>query len=563
MNKQHWDIVIIGAGVSGIGAAVRLLQQGFTDFVILEKYDDLGGTWRDNTYPGCACDVPSALYSYSFAQKPDWSRAFAGQAEILDYVHNTARQQGVKPFIRYGVTVEDSRWSEQQQQWQLQTAQGTIVANKLISAVGYLHEPIMPALPGLKDFPGEVFHSSRWNHNCDLTGKRVAVIGTGASAIQFIPEIQPQVHTLSVFQRTPQWILPKPDHRIPAIERAFFNLPLTLNSWRKILYGALEIFGVGFRRPGLLKVVQKLAERHLQRKVKDAELRAKLTPDYTLGCKRVLLSNNYYPAMSKLNVNLHATGVAEIRDNRVVGQDGSEAEADVIILGTGFHVSDVPIAGHVFGRDGRSLDQVWGGSPEAYRGTCVHNFPNFFLILGPNLAIGNNSAFVVIEAQLNYILGALQTMRRNQLQTLEVKATVQQDYNQLVQAGLQTTVWNTGGCSSYYLDKNGKNSIGFPWSSNRMQALLKHFDPASYQTLAQVDWLAAQQPVRAVAAARPRRSTQMAAEGAPSDGSSEKNSTAKTSPVKKAAAKKPAAKATATKTTARTRRRKNTEESDA
>ncbi|MCA6064924.1 flavin-containing monooxygenase [Thalassolituus marinus] len=507
MEKQHWDIVIIGAGVSGIGAAVRLLQQGFTDFIVLEKYDELGGTWRDNTYPGCACDVPSALYSYSFAQKPDWSRAFAGQAEILDYVHNTADKQGVKPFIRYGVDVQASRWNDAQQQWQLQTSAGDISANKLISAVGYLHEPIMPNLPGLSEFPGKVFHSSRWDHECDLRDKKVAVIGTGASAIQFIPEIQPQVNKLSVFQRTPQWILPKPDHRIPAIERAFFRIPLTLNSWRKILYAGLEVFGIGFRRPGLLKVVQKLAQRHLNSSIKDPQLRAKLTPDYTLGCKRVLLSNNYYPAMAKLNVDLHATGVEQIRGNKVVGQDGSEAEADVIILGTGFHVSDVPIAAQVFGRDGRSLEDIWQGSPQAYRGTCVNNFPNFFLILGPNLAIGNNSAFVVIESQLNYIMGAMQVMQRNQLQTVEVCAQKQDDYNQLVQDELQKTVWNTGGCSSYYLDKNGRNSIGFPWSSNRMQALLRHFDPESYQTLAKVDWQAQQADVVAEKLARKRRTT--------------------------------------------------------
>lgn len=485
MKKHHWDIVIIGAGVSGIGAAVRLLQQGFSDFVILEKYDDLGGTWRDNTYPGCACDVPSALYSYSFAQKPDWSRAFAGQPEILKYVHATAEQQGVKPFIRYGVNVEESRWQEQQQQWRLQTSIGEVSANKLISAVGYLHEPIMPALPGLDSFNGEVFHSSRWNHDCDLTGKRVAVIGTGASAIQFIPEIQPRVKQLSVFQRTPQWILPKPDHRIPAIERAFFRLPLTLNSWRKILYGALEVFGIGFRRPGLLKIVQKLAHHHVKRRIKDPLLRQKLTPDYTLGCKRVLLSNNYYPALAQENVEVLATGVQEIQGNTLIGADGSRAEADVIILGTGFHVSDVPIAEKVYGRDGKTLDQTWQGSPQAYRGTTIHNYPNFFLILGPNLAIGNNSAFIVIESQLNYIVGALTAMRRNQLQTLEVKQPVQQQYNEVVQQALQTTVWNTGGCSSYYLDKNGKNSIGFPWSSNRMQRLLKQFDLASYSGFSQ------------------------------------------------------------------------------
>ena len=496
MTNTHRDIVIIGAGVSGIGAAVRLLEQGITDFVVLEKYQNLGGTWRDNTYPGCACDVPSALYSYSFAQKPDWSRAFAGQAEILAYVDETAERFGVKPFIRYGVDVKTSRWSEEQQHWCVETSAGTFTANKLISAVGYLHEPIMPKLPGLETFSGPVFHSSRWQHDVDLTGKRVAVIGTGASAIQFIPEIQPAVSELHVFQRTPQWILPKPDHRIPAIERGFFRLPFTLSNWRRILYAGLEVFGLGFRHPALLKVVQKLAHAHLKARIKNPELRARLTPDYTLGCKRVLLSNNYYPALAQPNVQVYATGVREVQGNTLVGSDGSRAEADVIILGTGFHVSDVPIAAQVFGRDGRSLDQVWQGSPEAYRGTCVHNFPNFFLILGPNLAIGNNSAFIVIESQLNYMMDALQVMQRNRLKTVEVSAQVQQKYNAVVQRDLQRTVWNTGGCSSYYLDKNGKNSIGFPWSSNRMQTLLKTFDPASYHTLSEADWQAQVAPVR-------------------------------------------------------------------
>ncbi|TVV45954.1 NAD(P)/FAD-dependent oxidoreductase [Thalassolituus sp. C2-1] len=494
MKKTHWDTIIIGAGVSGIGAAIKLLEQGFSDFLILEKYPDLGGCWRDNTYPGCACDVPSALYSYSFAQKPDWSRAFAPQAEILSYVRSTAERFGITPFIRYGIAVEDSFWQEESQQWLIKTAEGDVktelTANKIISAVGYLHEPIMPKLPGLKEFNGEVFHSSRWNHDCDLSGKRVAVIGTGASAIQFVPEIQPKVGKLSIFQRTPQWILPKPDHRIPAVERAFFRLPLTLNSWRKLIYTGFEAFGVGFRKPLLLKWMQKIATAHINRKIKDPVLRRKLTPDYTMGCKRVLLSNNYYPAVAQSNVEVLATGVKEIRGNTVVGQDGSEAEVDVIILGTGFHVSDVPIARHVHGRDGRSLDDVWQGSPEAYRGTCIHNFPNFFLILGPNLAIGHNSAFIVIEAQINYIMGAIKTMQRNQLQTLEVKAEVQQGYNQRVQQELQGTVWNTGGCSSYYLDQNGKNSIGFPWSTYRMRQLLSRFDMASYVGLAKVDWVA-------------------------------------------------------------------------
>ncbi len=480
MSKQHWDIVIIGAGASGLGAAMRLLKAGFTDFVILEKNKGLGGTWRDNTYPGCACDVPSALYSYSFAQKKDWSRTFAGQKEILQYLQKTSEEAGILPFINFETTVENSNWNESQQCWELETSSGNMKANKIIMGVGYLHEPIIPDLPGIDSFNGELFHSSQWDHECDMKGKRVAVIGTGASAIQFIPQIQPDVSELHVFQRTAQWILPKPDYRISAIEKMFYRLPFTLGTLRNVLYNILEIFGIGFRKPSMLKRIQKIAEAHIKSKVKDKELRKKLTPDYTLGCKRVLFSNNYYQSLTKDNVDVYHTGVKEIRGNTVVGQDGSETEVDIIILGTGFHVSDASHIKKAFGRDGRSLDECWQGSPEAYKGTCIHNFPNVFVILGPNLAIGNNSAFIVIEAQLNYIIDAMETMKHNKLQTLEVKAEFQKQYNETVQNELQTTVWNAGGCSSYYLDKNGKNSIGFPWSSNRMKKILNTFDIDAY-----------------------------------------------------------------------------------
>ena len=489
MAKQEshpmYDVIVIGAGVSGVGAGVRLLEEGIENFTILEKAADLGGTWRDNTYPGCACDVPSALYSYSFAQKPDWSRAFAGQAEILDYVRGVAQDNKLTGHIQFEQPVEHAQWNEDKMHWVVETPSHRFYTRTLISCAGYLHEPIIPNIPGLNNFQGKVFHSSRWDHDHDLTGERVAVIGTGASAIQFVPEIQPKVAKLSVFQRTPQWILPKPDHAIPDIERRFFELPMALQTWRSLLFGGFESFGVGFRHPSLLEQFQKIGMAHLKRSVKDPALRDKLTPDYTLGCKRVLMSNNYYPALTKPNVEVFATGLKEVRGNRVIGQDGSEQEVDTIILGTGFFVTEPPIAEKIHNHAGQSLSQHWADGMQAYRGTTISGFPNSFMVLGPNLGIGHNSAFVVIEAQLNYIISALKTMREKKLTKVNVLPDIQQSYNARVQEALQGTVWNTGGCSSYYLDKNGFNSVGFPWSSLKMKRLLREFDHRNYEMTAE------------------------------------------------------------------------------
>ena len=479
-NTPIYDVLIVGAGISGIGLGIRLREADFDNFVILEKAADLGGTWRDNTYPGCACDVPSALYSYSFAQKPDWSRAFAGQAEILNYVRDTANRHNIPGFIRFNQAVERAQWRESKNLWEVQTGDQLYLARTVVTCSGYLHEPIIPNIPGLKDFQGKLFHSSRWDHDHDLSGERVAVIGTGASAIQFVPEIQPKVQQLTLFQRTPQWVLPKPDHPIPKIEENFFRLPFTLNAWRKMLYGGFETFGIGFRKPTLLRQIQKLGEAHIRLAIKDPALRAKLTPDYTLGCKRVLMSNQYYPALNQANVDVFATGLKEVRGNTLVGQDGSECDVDTIILGTGFFVTEPPIADHIFNDAGESLSQMWQDGMQAYRGTTIAGLPNAFMVLGPNLGIGHNSAFIVIEAQINYILSTLQTMRDQQLSRVEVKADSQKAYNRKVQKDLQGTVWNTGGCSSYYLDKNGFNSVGFPWSTLEMQRLLKDFDAGSY-----------------------------------------------------------------------------------
>ncbi|MCA9574924.1 MAG: NAD(P)/FAD-dependent oxidoreductase [Myxococcales bacterium] len=479
-HEQAVDVLIIGAGISGIGAAIVLREHGFDDVLILEKADALGGTWRDNTYPGCACDVPSALYSYSFAQRADWSRAFAGQAEILAYVQDTAERFGVLDRIRFGEPLESAKWDDARGRWTVRTTRGSYAARILISCAGYLHEPQLPDVLGLSAFEGPVFHSSRWDHGVDLRGKRVAVVGTGASAVQFVPQIQPDVAELVLFQRTPHWVLPKPNPSMPAASQQLLDLPRAKETLRAMLYRGFEGFGVGFRHPELLRRLQFLGEAHIARAVRDPALREVLTPRYTLGCKRVLLSNDYYPALAQPNVTVLPTGLGAVRGDVVVGSDGTERRADVIILGTGFHVSDPPIAERIQRADGHTLAQVWSGSPEAHRGTAIAGFPNAFLVLGPNLAIGNNSAFVVIESQLRYITAALSWMRRTHTDVVEVRADRQAAYNAEVQRDLASTVWNTGGCQSYYLDANGRNSIGFPWSTDRMQALLAEFDHDNY-----------------------------------------------------------------------------------
>ncbi|GLZ31565.1 cyclohexanone monooxygenase [Lentzea sp. NBRC 105346] len=445
---------MIGAGPAGIGAAIRLREQGF-DVEVLEKSHDLGGTWRDNTYPGCACDIPSSLYSYSFA--PDtWSRAFAGQAEILAYLRRTASKHGIEP--RYGVEVESAEWDGAR--W---VVNGEITARAIVSATGPWHEPLIPDLPG--DFGGEVFHSARWNHDYDLTNKRVAVVGTGASAIQFVPEIQPLVERLYLFQRTPAWVLPKPTLKLP----------------RKVVYGLLELFSFGFRHPACMKVVQQLGVLTLARAIKDRELRSALTPDFVLGCKRLLMSNTYYPALTRPNVEVLPHAVREFTANGVIGGDGVERKLDALIFATGFHFSDPPIAKKVTA-GGRSLADVWQGSPQAYLGTSVHGFPNLFLLLGPNLGTGHSSAFTIIETQLNYITSALRSMRDRDWPVVDVRPEVQEAFNTEVQRALQRTVYNAGGCVSYYLDANGRNSTMWPWSTIRMTRRIREFAPDDYLT---------------------------------------------------------------------------------
>ena len=478
---NHHAIIIIGAGPSGIGAAIRLLASGRRDFVILEKADAVGGTWRDNTYPGCACDVPSALYSYSFAPNRDWSRVFAGQGEIRAYLERVAADHGVPAHVRFSTELVSARWQPATRRWRLETSAGQYTCDVLISASGPWHAPKIPRIDGDATFPGHRFHSARWDHGYDLRGKRVAVVGTGASAIQFVPEIQPQVAALHLFQRTAQWVLPKPDRALSSRERWLMrHAPGADRALRATEYALLETMGAGFRHPRLLAQVQRLGQRHLARAVADPALRARLTPDYQLGCKRILMSNSYYPAVAQPNVTVHATAVARIDGPRVIGADGAVAEVDAIIYGTGFHILDMPIADRVYDADGRTMAGRWAGTPRAYLGTTVSGFPNFFMLLGPSLGTGHSSAFTILEAQLDYVLGALEHLRASGRAAVDVRAEVQAAYIAEVQDALPRTAYAAGGCASYYVDDNGVNSFSWPWSTPAMQRRLARFDPAAY-----------------------------------------------------------------------------------
>ena len=482
MEQRHFAVLVIGAGASGLGAAIRLGQAGVDDLAVLEKAESVGGTWRDNTYPGCACDVPSALYSYSFAPNPEWTRAFAGQPEIREYLQRTADSHGITERIRFGVEVTRAQWNDRDERWELETTKGPYTARILVAGTGPWHEPLVPDLPGLDGFPGEVFHSARWNHDLDLTGKRVAVVGTGASAVQFVPEIVAKVARLHLFQRTAQWVLPKPDHYVPGLERFLLRrFPALQRALRSAEYGAMETLGLGFRHPWLLRQVQRIGLAHLRATVKDPVLRKALTPDYTLGCKRLLMSNTYYRALTKSTVDVHPTAVREVVGNRVLGEDGSAAEVDAIIFGTGFHILDMPVATRVFDGEGRSLDDHWQGSPQAYRGTTVAGFPNLYLLLGPSLGTGHTSAFMILEAQLRHTVDAVSRTLREGWSSVRVRPAAQAAFNAEVQAALPGTVYQSGGCSSYYTDVNGRNSFSWPFSTGRLRSQVGEFAEADYE----------------------------------------------------------------------------------
>jgi cation diffusion facilitator CzcD-associated flavoprotein CzcO len=478
-------VAIVGSGFSGLGMAVGLLEDGERNFVILETADDIGGTWRDNVYPGCACDVPSHMYSFSFAPNPNWSRSFATQPEIWAYQQQVVERFGLRPYVRTRAEVTSATWHEDEQRWHVQTPRGSLRAQFLVAGTGPLCEPKYPDLPGLDTFEGTVFHSARWRHDHDLTGERIAVIGTGASAIQFVPKIQPKAQSLVLFQRTPPWVLPRPDRRITRAERWLFRrLPVTQRLARLGVYLTRESFVLSFNHVGALRgLPRQVGLAHLKRSIPhDDELRAKLTPDYEVGCKRVLISNDYLPALNAPNADVVTSGIREVRPHSIVDHDGVEHEVDTIIHGTGFHVTDQPIAERLRGADGRLLAEHWQQGMEAYRGTTIEGFPNLFMLVGPNTGLGHNSIIYMIESQVRYVRDALRRARRGRFGAVTPKPAAVQADNDEVQRRLQGTVWTEGGCASWYMDARGRNTTLWPDFTFLYRRRVARFDEEQYET---------------------------------------------------------------------------------
>jgi cation diffusion facilitator CzcD-associated flavoprotein CzcO len=470
-------VAIIGTGFSGLCTAIELKANGIDDFVVLERADELGGTWQANTYPGAQCDIPSIIYSFSFAPNPQWTRLFPLQLEIRDYLRRCADQFDVTEHIRFRHDVLDAVWDDDTQTWILDTSHGTIHAQYLVAAVGPFSEPATPKIPGLATFEGAVFHSASWNHDEDLTGRRVAVIGTGASAVQFIPHLQRKVLHLSVFQRTPTWILPHPDQPIGPTQKAIFGrVPFTQRVVRRATNLLFESFVPGFvYRPAFLKIFEAIARTHLRHQVTDPHLRQRLTPEYHLGCKRPTLSNAYYPALTQPNVDVITDGIIEVRKNSIVTADGTEHHVDTIILGTGFQMTEHPGLGRIRGRSGDSLNQVWSGDPKAYLGTVVSGFPNLFIPMGPN-SLNYNSATVTIEAQAHYILSCIHAAEKQGIRAIDVRPEVQEAFVDRVDRRMQTSVWNSGGCGSFYLSDSGRNIAWWPWFAWQFARRTKRVD---------------------------------------------------------------------------------------
>jgi cation diffusion facilitator CzcD-associated flavoprotein CzcO len=487
------DTVVVGSGFAGIGAAIQLLKDGRRDFVVLERADDVGGVWRDNDYPGCRCDVPSHLYAFSFAPNPDWTASFSPQPEIKAYLRRTAADFGVLPHLHTGVELLDARWDDVAQHWQLTTNRGDITARVLVLGNGGLSEPSVPDLPGLQNFAGTTFHSATWNWDHDLRGRRVAVVGTGASSIQFVPHVQREAGHMTLFQRTAPWVMPRRDRQLGRFERAAYRrFPFLQRIMRAGLYCGREWLVVGFAKaPSILRLGERQALRFLAKQVPDPELRKKLTPHYRLGCKRILLANDYYPALTAPNAEVVTDRIVEVLPRTIVTEsaDGtrSEHEVDTIIFGTGFHVTDPPIASRLRGKDGRTLAEHWSGGMSAHRGLTVAGFPNMFFLVGPNTGLGHNSIVLMIEAQLRYLLNMLKQMDSSGVVAIEPRVEVQAAYNERIQRGIAGTVWNTGGCASWYLDANGRNTVLWPTFTFTFHRQMWTADLAEYDARPRVD----------------------------------------------------------------------------
>jgi len=485
----HVRALLVGAGFSGLGMAIKLEDAGVSDFLVVEKGPDVGGTWRDNSYPGAACDVPSQLYSFSFAPNPEWTSAFSRQPEIQAYIRKVAEDSGTLDRFAFETTVQSAAWDDTTQRWLVQTSRGEVSAQFLIPGCGPLNEPKLPDIDGIETFQGEIFHSSRWNHDADLTGQRIAVIGTGASAIQIVPELQQVAGRLDVYQRTAPWIIPRNDRRYTGVEKALFKrVPLAQKAYRAAIYATLESRVPAFTRvPAVMKPASVVARWNITRGIKDPDLRRKVTPDFTMGCKRILISNAYYPALDSDNVDLVTDPIAKITGSSIVTQDGVEREIDVLVVATGFHTTDMPIAEQLTGADGRTLADVWAAEGQgAYKGTSVTGFPNLLFLVGPNTGLGHSSMVYIIESQVRYVTDIVRTAVEEGIGALEPRPEAQAAWNADLQKRMRPTVWLTGGCSSWYLDEHGNNTTLWPRQTFTFRRLLARFDRDAYVTHAPV-----------------------------------------------------------------------------
>jgi cation diffusion facilitator CzcD-associated flavoprotein CzcO len=481
----HTDhIVIVGAGFAGLGMAIRLKQEGIDDFTIFERADRLGGTWRDNTYPGIACDIPSPLYSYSFEPNPGWTRLFAPQDEILAYLERCADKYRVRPHIRFGTAVTGASFDERSGLWSITTSQGsTLTARVLVSGSGHaLTQPVYPDVPGRERFRGKTMHSSRWDHGYSLAGKSVAVVGTGASAIQIVPSIAGDVGRMHVFQRTAAWVQPKPDRPFSEREQRWMrDRPYLQTFLRRAVYWALESTAFGYVvEPRINRLRELACLRFLRESVSDPVLRAKLTPNFRLGCKRILISSDYYRVLQQDNVELVTDAIAEIREHSVVTSDGKERPLDAIVYATGYEAAEVKPPFPIRGRAGHDLAQVWKADVRAYAGTTVSGFPNAFLLVGPNTTLGHSSMIFMMESQFAYVLDAIRTIRERRLKYVDVRQDVEDRYNDELQKRLAGTVWNSGGCASWYLSHTGRNTVTWPGFTFEFRHQMRRFDAESY-----------------------------------------------------------------------------------
>lgn len=464
--KIDYQVGIIGAGFGGLVAALKLKNSGRSSFVIFERASEIGGTWRDNTYPGCACDVPSHLYSIASKPNPDWNYKFSKQPEILNYLKKVVENNDLTSHIRLNSDIVEIKFMEFQGLWQITDRTGNQTTVKfIISSTGSLNRPVIPKFEGLETFKGAKFHSSQWDKTCDIKGKRVAVIGTGASAIQIVPTIAPDVAQLMVFQRTPAWITPRRDRKTLRFEKALYRIaPATQKFMREGFYWINEFLGKAFvGNQNIYKISKFVSLQKLKSEVHDAETRRKLTPQYNLGCKRVLVSDDYYPAFNRSNVNLITDNIEKITENSIITKDGQAHEVDIIVFATGFEAADLILYTKILGINGTNLIDEWAKTgAEAFHGTTVAGYPNLALLLGPNTGLGHNSVIHIMESQMNYVMDYLNILEKNGDNAyLDVKPTVQKLHNESVQNQFEGTVWASG-CKSWYMNKNGRNTTLYP-----------------------------------------------------------------------------------------------------